>query len=216
LSFFLNNIAPNTLWGNFTSSNNVPSWFTPTGDVSMANGQFTLSRMTFGGTSIPLGAPPATGEYLTFNGTTITGGTPAGGGGGGSGLLGCATATSGNLTCDTSVAVTATGAGQLSLSNGSLPAAPSGPIAMLIADPSGNPLWSNGSGNPFHAIGGGTSVVPTSLQFGGSSGPVFNLGDPPVAGQCLTFTGTLITGGACGGGGGGGVQSPVGGVTTIQ
>jgi hypothetical protein len=212
LSFFLNNIAPNTLFGNFTSSNGQPSWFTPSGDVSMANGQFTLNRMTFSGTSIPLGSVPSTGQFLTFNGTSIVGGTPTGGGGG-SGLLGCATAVSGVLTCDVSMAVTAAGGGQLSLTSATVPTSgPPGPVAMLVADSTGHPFWSNGNGTSFYALGaGGGGGAATSLQFGST---VFNLGAPPSQGQCLSYDGSNITGVACGGGGGGAV--PIGGVTTIQ
>jgi hypothetical protein len=146
LSFSMSLIAPNTLFGNFTTSTGAPSWFTPSGDVSMANGQFAVNRLSFGATSIPLGTPaPASGEYLTFNGTSIVGGTPAGGGGGGSGLLGCTTPTSGNLICDNSMSVTSGTQGILSMGYGTLPPAVTNPLAQLTPDSTGAPFWSPGN-----------------------------------------------------------------------
>ena len=209
LTFFLNNVPANTILGNFTNSSNPPNWFAPSCDISLSGGSFTINRLTFTGSSIPLGAPPATGQFLTFNGTSIVGGTPTGGGGG-TGLLGCATATSGNLTCDNSVAVTASGGGTLSLASGALPTPPSGPTAMLVADAAGHPFWSNGSGTQFTELGGAGPA--TTLQFSG--GTVLNLGAPPASGQCLLNSGTALTGGPCGGGTGGG--GATGGVTVIQ
>lgn len=143
--------------------------------------------------------------------------TPSGGGGGG-GLLGCSTSTSGQLVCDVSVQGGTGPVGMLTLpfAQSGLPAPPSGDLAAVAANATGQLYWSPGGSSPFVPFGTGGGGQPTgtatALQFNQTT---LNLSSTaPATGECLALhqDGT-IAGVTCGGA----VAGPtLGGVTIIE
>jgi len=86
LSFTQSVVSPNQLFGNYQTTNNAPTFFSPTGDLNFVGGAFTVRRLSFGGTSIPISSTaPSSGDCLHYDGTQFAGGTCGGGGGGAGG-----------------------------------------------------------------------------------------------------------------------------------
>lgn len=83
----------------------------------------------------------------------------------GSGLTGCSTPTSGNLACTSSLAVTATGVGYISMSSGALPAPPTGASGTIAADANGGPNWSTGNGAAFIPLVTSTALSSATTGF---------------------------------------------------
>jgi hypothetical protein len=208
ITFTLTNQNPDQLFG--VNASGIPYYFTPSGDVIFHGGAFTVTDLHFGLTSLPLSTTtPTSGQYLMYDGTNIVGATTPGGGGG---LTGCSTPTSGNLTCDNSVAVTAASVGVMTLGLGSLPQPPAGASGALAANASGVLYWSPGSGAAFTPVTTAPTGAANSLTFGAN--PTIALATTnPTNGECLLFNGTNITGGPCGTSA---VSGPIGGVVAVQ
>jgi hypothetical protein len=191
------------------------AWVKAQGYSTGGGGGGNATGLSFGSLNIPLGASaPTSGQFLMFDGTNIVGGTPPGGGG--SGLAGCATATSGILICDVSVQGGTGTVGMLTMpyASGGLPQPPTTAVAAIAPDNTGHLFWSPGNSAPFTAIGnggggGGTTGIASAFQFGATT---FSLSsNAPTSGQCIGISGNSVVGTACGG-----APPGLGGVTVVE
>lgn len=188
-------VSGDTIFGNNTVATSVPSFFTPSGDVSFSAGSFSVNRLHFGPNALSLtNTGIATGNCLQVSGSNIIGGTcgtGTSGGLSGSGTVNlvpkftAATALGNSLLTDDGTTLTYTGSGGIVTPKftitqgpfylesviGALPALPGAGKNGLTSGPDGWYFSNNNSAWALMGTGGSVGTAGVS-SFAGRTGAV--------------------------------------------